>query len=121
LADGLLSLPIRGVLYTFSNDPHWLVGVQLLDGVGAGLYGALFPLIVADLMEGTGRFNIALGAVLMPFGRATPHSLQRAHPLPRTLSLSLWDLVPLFRLIFVMSRTFLSRLRLFMRLRTSKT
>lgn len=60
---GFLILPIRGVLYTFSDDPYWLVGVQLLDGVGAGLYGALFPLIVADLMEGTGRFNVALGAV----------------------------------------------------------
>jgi MFS family permease len=60
---GFLILPIRGVLYTFSDDPHWLIGVQLLDGVGAGLYGALFPLIVADLMEGTGRFNVALGAV----------------------------------------------------------
>jgi MFS family permease len=61
---GFLILPIRGVLYTFSDSPYWLVGVQLLDGVGAGLYGALFPLIVADLMEGTGRFNVAQGAVI---------------------------------------------------------
>jgi MFS family permease len=60
---GFLILPIRGVLYTFSDEPLWLVGVQLLDGVGAGLYGALFPLIVADLMQGTGRYNVALGAV----------------------------------------------------------
>ncbi len=65
---GFLILPIRGMLYTFSDDPHWLVSVQLLDGVGAGLYGALFPLIVADLMEGTGRFNIALGAVMTAQG-----------------------------------------------------
>ena len=63
-----LVLPIRGVLYTFSDDPYWLLGVQLLDGIGAGLYGALFPLIVADLMEGTGRFNVALGAVLTAQG-----------------------------------------------------
>jgi MFS family permease len=61
---GLVILPIRGVLYTLSDHPYWLVGVQLLDGVGAGLYGALFPLIVADLMEGTGRFNIAQGTVI---------------------------------------------------------
>jgi predicted MFS family arabinose efflux permease len=60
---GFVILPIRGVLYTFSNDPHWLLAVQLLDGVGAGLYGALVPLMVADLMQGTGRFNVALGAV----------------------------------------------------------
>ncbi|MGC2075115.1 MAG: MFS transporter, partial [Xanthobacteraceae bacterium] len=65
---GFLILPIRGVLYTFSDDPYWLLSVQLLDGVGAGLYGALFPLIVADLMEGTGRFNVALGAVLTAQG-----------------------------------------------------
>ena len=40
---GLLILPIRGMLYTLSDDPYWLVGVQLLDGVGAGIYGAIFP------------------------------------------------------------------------------
>jgi MFS family permease len=59
-----LILPIRGALYTLSDNPYWLVGVQLLDGVGAGLYGALFPIIVADLMQGTGRFNLAQGAVI---------------------------------------------------------
>jgi hypothetical protein len=59
---------MRGVLYTLSNDPYWLVGVQLLDSVGADLYGAPFPLIVADLMLGTGRFNVALGVVLTAQG-----------------------------------------------------
>jgi MFS family permease len=56
-------LAIRGVLYTLSDNPFWLVGVQLLDGIGAGIYGALFPVVVADLTRGTGRFNIAQGAV----------------------------------------------------------
>ena len=56
-------LAARGVLYTLSNNPFWLVGVQLLDGVGAGIYGALFPVIIADLTRGTGRFNVAQGAV----------------------------------------------------------
>ncbi|MBV9736334.1 MAG: hypothetical protein JO209_10540 [Acidisphaera sp.] len=37
--------------------------MQLLDGVGAGIYGALMPLVVADLMRGTGRFNLAQGLV----------------------------------------------------------
>ncbi len=60
---GFLILPLRGVLYTFSNDPAWLIGVQVLDGVGAGLFGALFPLIIADLTWGTGRFNVTCGAV----------------------------------------------------------
>jgi MFS family permease len=65
---GLLILPIRGMLYTLSDDPYWLVGVQLLDGVGAGIYGAIFPIIVADLMRGTGRFNVAQGAVITAQG-----------------------------------------------------
>jgi MFS family permease len=59
-----LILPIRGALYAVSDNPYWLVGVQLLDGVGAGLYGALFPIVVADLMQGTGRFNLAQGAAI---------------------------------------------------------
>src|ERR1700719_251559 len=41
----LLVLPIRGALYTLSDSAAWLVGVQLLDGIGAGIYGALFPVI----------------------------------------------------------------------------
>lgn len=56
-------LTLRGVLYTFSNDPAWLVAVQLLDGVGAGIFGALFPIVIADLTRGTGRYNVAQGAV----------------------------------------------------------
>jgi MFS family permease len=60
----LLILPIRGALYTLSDDKAWLVGVQLLDGIGAGIFGAIFPVIVADLMRNTGRFNVAQGAVI---------------------------------------------------------
>jgi MFS family permease len=56
-------LPIRAVMYTFSNASGWLIGVQLLDGVGAGIFGAIVPLLVADLMRGTGRYNVALGAI----------------------------------------------------------
>jgi len=60
----LLILPIRGALYTLSDNMAWLVGVQLLDGIGAGIFGAIFPVIVADLMRNTGRFNVAQGAVI---------------------------------------------------------
>ena len=56
-------LPIRAVLYTLSNNSVWLISVQLLDGVGAGIFGALAPLVIADLMRGTGRYNLAQGAV----------------------------------------------------------
>ena len=60
---GFAVLPIRAVLYTFSDQTWWLIGVQLLDGVGAGIFGAITPLVIADLMHGTGRFNAAQGAV----------------------------------------------------------
>lgn len=65
---GFLILPLRGVLYTLSNDPYWLVAVQMLDGVGAGIFGALFPVVVKDLTHGTGHFNISLGALTTVFG-----------------------------------------------------
>ena len=64
----LLVLPLRGALYVVSDNPYWLVGVQLLDGVGAGIFGAIFPVIIADLMRGTGRFNVAQGAVITAQG-----------------------------------------------------
>jgi MFS family permease len=65
---GFLILPIRGILYTFSDNPYWLVGVQTLDGIGAGIFGALFPLVVADLTRGTGRFNVSQGAITTAIG-----------------------------------------------------
>jgi hypothetical protein len=65
---GLAILAIRGSLYPVSDNPYWLVGVQLLDGVGAGVYGANFPISVADLMRGTGRFNVAQGMIITAQG-----------------------------------------------------
>ncbi|AMK30276.1 MULTISPECIES: MFS transporter [Pseudomonas] len=68
LLAGFLILPLRGVLYVMSDDPFWLVAVQLLDGIGAGLFGALFPVVVKDLTQGSGRFNVSLGALSTAFG-----------------------------------------------------
>jgi len=60
----LLILPIRGALHTLSDNKAWLVGVQLLDGVGAGIFGAIFPVIVANLTRNTGHFNVTQGAII---------------------------------------------------------
>ena len=62
-AVALAVLMLRGALYPLSDSPYWLVSVQLLDGVGAGIFGALLPLVVADLTRGTGHFNISQGAI----------------------------------------------------------
>jgi MFS family permease len=63
LLAGFAVLPLRALLYTFSNDAAWLIGVQLLDGIGAGIFGAIAPLLIADVTRGTGRYNLAQGAV----------------------------------------------------------
>jgi MFS family permease len=65
---GFAVLTARGFLYTLSDNSYWLVGVQVLDGVGAGIFGSLFPLVVQDLTHGTGRFNVSLGAVTAAWG-----------------------------------------------------
>jgi MFS family permease len=56
-------LAVRAALYTFSNSGVWVIGVELLDGVSSGIFAMLLPLIVADMMRGTGRYNLAIGVV----------------------------------------------------------
>ena len=56
-------MPIRGLLFSMGDDPVFLVAVQALDGVANGVFGVMFLLIVADLTRGTGRFNVAQGAL----------------------------------------------------------
>lgn len=65
---GFAALPIRGLLYTLVHDPAGLIAIQLLDGVGAGIFGALFFIVVADLTEGSGRYNLAQGAAAAAWG-----------------------------------------------------
>jgi MFS family permease len=57
------ALAMRGVLFAVSDNPAWLVGGQLLDGIGFGLFEALLPLMLADVMRGTGRYNVSRGVV----------------------------------------------------------
>ena len=79
-----LVLPLRIFLYSMTTDPHWLLAIQALDGIGAGIYGVVIALICADLTQGKQGFNtllgilqtaLALGAVLGPFaqGMLTQH------------------------------------------------
>ena len=61
-------LPLRGVLYTLTTSVYLLVGIQVLDGIGAGLFGVVSVLVIADLTRGTGRFNLTLGAISTAVG-----------------------------------------------------
>jgi hypothetical protein len=50
-------------LFTVSDNEVWLVSLQVLDGVAAGTLDALIPLVLADVMLGTGRYNAARGVL----------------------------------------------------------
>ena len=57
------AVPLRGGLCMWSDDPSWLLVVQVLDGVGDGLFEALLPLVLADIMGGSGHYSLARGLV----------------------------------------------------------
>jgi MFS family permease len=61
-------LPIRGILYTLTTNTGALVAIQILDGIGAGVFGVVSVLVIADLTRGTGRFNLTLGAISTAVG-----------------------------------------------------
>ena len=61
-------LPIRGFLYTLTHVPALLVAIQILDGVGAGIFNVVSILVIADLTRGTGRFNLTQGAIATAVG-----------------------------------------------------
>ena len=63
LLAGFAALPLRGLLCAFLDDPAALVATQVLDGVAGGAFDALLPLVLADTMRGTGRYNAARGMV----------------------------------------------------------
>ena len=60
---GLGALPIRALLFMLITDPPLLLLFQLLDGISGAVIGVLTPLIIADLTNGTGRFNLSQGLV----------------------------------------------------------
>lgn len=74
---GLFSVPIRCAilagLTAIKNgfeaagvaSPLWLqmvtLSTQVLDGVGAGVFGTMYILVTSDISGGTGRFSMTLG------------------------------------------------------------
>jgi MFS family permease len=56
-------LPVRSVLYTLTHATWALIAIQVLDGVANAIFVVVSILVVADLMQKTGRFNLAQGAL----------------------------------------------------------
>jgi len=57
-------LPIRAVLYTASSNPYYLISVQVLDGVAAGIFGVVSILMVSDIMGRSGNAIFAQGLLV---------------------------------------------------------
>jgi MFS family permease len=54
-------LPFRILSYTLAHNPHMVVFLQALDGIGAGIYSVAIVAFAADLTRGKGQFNSLLG------------------------------------------------------------
>jgi MFS family permease len=61
-------LPVRGLLYTLAHAPAALIGIQFLDGVANAVFVIVSILVIKDRTEGTGRFNLAAGALATTVG-----------------------------------------------------
>ena len=60
-AIAFLVLPVRIFLYSMTTDPDWLLAIQTLDGIAAGIYGVVIALMCSDLTRGKQGFNTLLG------------------------------------------------------------
>jgi MFS family permease len=59
-----IALPVRGLIAATLITAWGVIPVQILDRVGAGLQSVAVPGLVAAIMNGTGRVNVAQGAVM---------------------------------------------------------
>lgn len=57
------ALILRASLYAFNQNPWFMVGVQTLDGISSGIFAVLTIVILADIIKGSGRFNLAQGTI----------------------------------------------------------
>lgn len=64
LLASFLVLPLRGILAYFLSGWWGIVPVEILDGMGIGLQSVAVPGMVARSLYGTGRVNLAQGAVI---------------------------------------------------------
>lgn len=56
---------IRGILFGLFHNANYFVAVQILDGIGGGIFGVITVVMISELAARTGRFNFMIG--LMAF------------------------------------------------------
>jgi len=63
-----VTVPVRcaaiALLVEFSNSPWALVSTQTLEGIGAGVYDVMIPIVVQKMTKGSGRFGFAFGFIV---------------------------------------------------------
>ena len=83
-----LALPIRcamiAILVSYWSNPWVLAASSAFEGIGAGVYDTMLPIIVKKLTEGSGRFGFTFGFIVtswrmghgvsMLFGETMVHS-----------------------------------------------
>jgi MFS family permease len=58
---GFAALPVRAVLFVLAPGPWWVVAAQATGGLTAAVIGIMTPLVISDVMRGSGRYNLAQG------------------------------------------------------------
>ena len=56
-----LALVLRGIIFAAFDSAPVLVAAQILDGISAGILDVLIPLMLADIVGGTGRYSMSRG------------------------------------------------------------
>jgi MFS family permease len=59
----LVAVAVRCASFAANSEPALVIAVQLLDGISAATLAVLVPLVLADVMRGTGHYNLAQGVV----------------------------------------------------------
>jgi MFS family permease len=61
LMAAFLALVLRGIVFASFESAPILVAAQILDGISAGVLDVLIPLMLADIVGGTGRYSTSRG------------------------------------------------------------
>jgi MFS family permease len=56
-------LPLQSLLFATVSGPFALILCQVLNGFSGAVFGVMMTVVAGDITRGTGRFNLALGAL----------------------------------------------------------
>jgi predicted MFS family arabinose efflux permease len=63
LAVACAALAGRGVIFATAESAPILIAAQLFDGIAGGIIDILIPLMLADIVHGSGRYSVSRGIV----------------------------------------------------------